>query len=101
MNREPVESAPPSRLAAWRGEIDRIDTELLRLWNERAALAFSIADWKRSVGLAPLDPARERAIVARALAGNAGPLDAAAVRTLFRHLLAEIRRCRAGAREAD
>lgn len=52
-------------LEALRAQIDRIDTELVRLFCERMQVSAGVADWKRSVGKPVSDAARERALLAR------------------------------------
>jgi chorismate mutase len=76
----------------WRDEINAIDAELLGLLNRRAGLALEVGRRKRGVGLPLRDIPRERQILARALQENPGPLGAAAVKRLFRAILAESRR---------
>ena len=48
-----------------RAEIDRIDTELARLFQARMAAAAEIAAWKRASGVPIRDPAREARVLAR------------------------------------
>lgn len=48
-----------------RAEIDRIDTELARLFQARMAAAAEIAAWKRARGVPIRDPAREARVLAR------------------------------------
>ena len=59
-------------LAKLRLEIDGLDTRLVALLNERAAVALRIGAAKRG---APIyDPARERAVLQGIAAKNRGPL---------------------------
>jgi len=76
----------------WRVEIDKIDAELLRLLNARAALAVRVGESKRVAGLAVCNRGREREVVARAQHSNRGPLDDEAVERLFRAVIRESRR---------
>lgn len=48
-----------------RGEIDRVDTELVRLLNERLRLVDAIGAIKRERGLPVRDEAREAELLAR------------------------------------
>ena len=48
-----------------RGEIDRVDTELVRLLNERLRLVDAIGAIKRARGLPVRDEAREAELLAR------------------------------------
>ena len=79
----------------WRGEIDAIDEELLRLMNRRATLAAEIGAIKTRRGLPICDENREREIVARAIRTNQGPLDDRAVDNIFRRIILESRRVQA------
>ena len=76
----------------WRVEIDKIDAELLRLLNARAAIAVRVGESKRVAGLSVCDRGREREVVERARAANRGPLDDEAVERLFRAVIRESRR---------
>jgi chorismate mutase len=83
MSREKIDS--------WRAEIDRIDEQLLALFNQRAHCAIEIGLLKRKLGV-PIDvPEREAAIIAWMTERNAGPLDADAVRRLFEAVIGESR----------
>ena len=42
-----------------RQEIDRLDSELLRIFNERANVALRIGEIKKGLSLPVYDPARE------------------------------------------
>lgn len=80
-----------AKIDAWRAEIDRIDEQLLQLFNERAHCAIEIGLLKRKLG-APVDvPQREAAIIASVVGRNAGPLDDEAVRRLFESVIGESR----------
>lgn len=54
------------RLEEMRAEIDRIDREMAKLFEERMALAGEVADYKKENGLPVFDPVREAEILARA-----------------------------------
>ena len=81
----------------YRAEIDAIDGELLRLLNKRAQLAIAIGALKRRRDAALYDPVRERDVLTRLCATNAGPLDGPAVSRIFRRIIGETRRIEAGA----
>lgn len=76
----------------WRGEIDAIDDELLRLLNIRARLATKVGALKQAAHLPLCDPERERLVLGRLRAGNEGPLDARAITKIFRRIIRESRR---------
>jgi chorismate mutase len=75
----------------WRNEIDRVDEDLLRLFNERAHYAIEIGLEKRRLGLPIEVPEREAAIIRQMIADNHGPLDAAAIQRLFEAVISESR----------
>lgn len=76
----------------WRKEIDEIDVELLRLLNIRARLALKVGALKQAAHLPFCDPERERTVLERLQAMNAGPLDERAVDKVFRRIIRESRR---------
>jgi chorismate mutase len=82
-----------------RGEIERIDREIVGLIAERVAVARGVGRAKSEAGLPTLDPAREAAVVRRAgaLAREAG-LDDEDVRYIFWHLIGLSRRAQMGDR---
>lgn len=75
-----------------RQEIDRLDSELLRIFNERAALALQIGEIKKGLSLPVYDPTREKKIFIRMKAENPGPLDDQAIVRLFERVIDESRR---------
>ena len=79
-------------LEAWRGRIDLIDGQLMRLLNSRSACAVEIGRIKRRLGLPVYSPEREKAILERVMRENPGPLDAGAVQRVFERIIDESRR---------
>jgi chorismate mutase len=75
-----------------RKEIDRLDNELLKIFNERAALALRIGEIKKQKGLAVYDPDREKRIFDRMRTANPGPLEDNAIVRLFERVIDESRR---------
>ncbi|TSK05895.1 MAG: chorismate mutase [Geobacter sp.] len=75
-----------------RDRIDRLDSELLRIFNERASLALQIGEIKKGLDLPVYDPTREKRIFARMTAENDGPLDDHAIVRLFERVIDESRR---------
>ncbi len=75
-----------------RREIDRLDSQLLRIFNERAALALRIGEEKKGLSLPVYDPAREKRIFQRMREENPGPLDDQAIVRLFERVIDESRR---------
>jgi chorismate mutase len=76
----------------WRVEIDKIDGEILRLLNLRAALAVRVGESKRRAGRSLCDRVREREVIERVRGANPGPLDDDAITRLFRAVIRESRR---------
>lgn len=75
-----------------RNGIDRFDDELLRIFNQRAALALRIGEIKKKSGLPVYDPDREKNIFRRMKQENPGPLDDQAIVRLFERVIDESRR---------
>lgn len=71
--------------------INRIDNELLRLFNERADLALEIGHIKKDLDLPIYDPRREKMIFERMRQANQGPLDNSAIIRLFERVIDESR----------
>lgn len=72
-----------------RAEIDRIDGELLRLLNERAAIALRVGAAKSDLAASLCDPKREREVLSRLKAENPGPFDEAAIENIFQRVIDE------------
>lgn len=79
-------------LDGWRRQIDALDAELLRLLNQRAAIACEIASIKAASGLPAYDSNRERQVIARVIEKNTGPLDDQSVTDIFAGIMRETRR---------
>ena len=78
-----------ARIAPLRDRIDAIDRELLRLLNDRSAVALMIGEIKKELSLPVYDPAREKRIFARMKELNTGPLDDQAIVRLFERVIDE------------
>jgi chorismate mutase len=76
-----------TELAALRERVDAIDTQLLALFNARAAVVRDIYTLKQQQGVPRFNQARTDAILQRLVADNQGPLSAQEVRALFLPLL--------------
>src|SRR5437870_8264151 len=76
----------------WRTQINALDTELLRLLNQRARIALKVGESKAASGLSVCDHTREREVIERMCEANEGPLDDRAIVELFRAVIHESRR---------
>lgn len=72
-------------------EIDRLDRELLRIFNERANLALKIGEVKKELDLPVYDPSREKLIFEAMTKDNPGPLENDAIVRLFERVIDESR----------
>jgi chorismate mutase / prephenate dehydratase len=72
-----------------REQIDRIDDELLRLFNERAKLAQKVGHVKGESAV--LRPEREAQVLRRMAGANTGPLPEASVTRLFTEVMSHCR----------
>jgi chorismate mutase/prephenate dehydratase len=77
------------KLRQLREQIDRLDDELLKLANQRAALAQQIGHLKED-GVV-LRPEREAQVLSRLQKNNKGPLSKAAVAQLFTEVMSQCR----------
>ena len=90
----------PAEIDAWRGRIDTIDEQLVRLLNSRSACAVEVGRIKQRCGLPLYSPEREAWILDRVMRENPGPLEPTAVRRVFERIIDESRRLeRLGGRE--
>jgi len=78
-------------LPEWRKEIDRIDEQVVQLLNRRAELAQQIGHAKSHTRSHYFTPEREHTVFKRLLSLNKGPLDAAAVRAIYREVISACR----------
>ena len=76
-------------LSRCRGQIDRIDDELLQLLNRRAALAQRIGHLKNNDTV--LRPEREAQILRRMSEANPGPLSSLSITQLFTEVMSQCR----------
>ncbi len=71
--------------------IDRLDTQIVRLLNERAACAREIGKLKRDTSAPFYVPEREKAVFDKLREINAGPLSHASVRAIYREIISAVR----------
>ena len=82
----PAGAASPTDLAGLdrrRTQIDAINVKLVRLLNQRAKVAQAIGHLKQAGGAAIYQPAREREVIDKVTALNAGPLTGEHLRRIF------------------
>ena len=80
---------PSRNIEHYRTEIDRVDDDLLQLFNERAHYAIEIGLEKRRLGMPIEVPEREAAIIQRMIEANHGPLSPEAIMRLFGIVIGE------------
>jgi chorismate mutase/prephenate dehydratase len=83
-------SAPdktPAQLSALRGQIDKLDVQIVELLNKRASIASQIGKVKADQGGDVFSAAREEAVLTNVLAAHKGPLDHVSIRAIFRELI--------------
>jgi chorismate mutase-like protein len=74
-------------IAAWRGQIDEVDEQLVRLINKRAECALEIGRLKRHSAMPVYEPDRERIIFENIARHNRGPLSNIQLRQIFERLV--------------
>ncbi|MBM3252901.1 MAG: prephenate dehydratase [Candidatus Omnitrophica bacterium] len=70
-----------------RKQIDKIDSNILKLLNERTKIALKIKKLKAEKGLEPYTPDREKALLARLVNQNKGILKKESVVAIFREIM--------------
>jgi chorismate mutase/prephenate dehydratase len=80
-----------TELGPLRKRIDRIDDQLLRLLNQRAALAVEIAARKAKTNALVYAPGREKRVLERLVRRNPGPLQASDVQAIFTDVISASR----------
>jgi chorismate mutase/prephenate dehydratase len=83
----PTRRAAAAAIKRLRAEIDRIDSQILRLVNRRADKARLIGHNKETQGSAAYAPDREAEILRRLAEANPGPLSGEAIRAVFREIV--------------
>jgi chorismate mutase/prephenate dehydratase len=70
-----------------RANIDKVDLQILKLINDRAAMASEIGKLKNEHGSEVFSPAREEEVLKNVLEANKGPLEPVTVRAVFREII--------------
>jgi len=87
------------RLAKFRDEIDRLDEQIVRLLNDRAACALQVGSLKNQADLETYQPKREVAVLQHVRDTNRGPLADNAITRLFERIIDENRQLERQAEE--
>jgi chorismate mutase/prephenate dehydratase len=82
-----AEDRAPEEMDGLRAGIDAVDAEIVRLLDERARLARRIGEIKRSRGVEPYVPARERAVIDRVAALSEGEFPQRGLEAVFREII--------------
>jgi chorismate mutase len=80
-----------SLLAECRRKIDKIDSQLRDLLNQRAAIVDDVVRAKEALGIPIHEPRREEEVIRGATNGNPGPLGDDAFRAIFEAIMREMR----------
>ncbi len=78
-------------LKKMRGDIDKLDLQILKLINERTSLAVDIGKMKAEQGLEVFSPEREAEVIKHVLGANKGPLEETTIRAIYREILSGAR----------
>lgn len=78
-------------LSDWRGRIDEIDREIVKLLNRRAEYVLELAPLKKRNNIDVFDPEREQQVHDNLRAANTGPLSPAAVDRIFDEVMSAMR----------
>ena len=70
-----------------RRKIDRLDSRLVNLLNQRARIALAVAKAKKTKGETRYSPDREKQILNRLLRSNKGPLSSESVEAIYREIM--------------
>jgi chorismate mutase/prephenate dehydratase len=84
-------SRPPgaesTRLEEYRKAIDAIDSQLVKLLDERARVVVEVGKLKRETNSAVYAPSRESQVFRRAVEQSEGPLPPSGIRAIFREII--------------
>lgn len=86
-----TEDEARGRLDELRVLIDALDCRIVELLNERTRVVENIGRVKREAKLPIYEPKREEQVYANIRQSNQGPLDEAAVRSIFERIIDEMR----------
>jgi chorismate mutase/prephenate dehydratase len=79
------------RIKSLRQKIERLDGQILRLLNERAAIVMQVGKEKSEGNMDSYDPQREKEIVETLISQNNGPFPKQAIAPVFREIISACR----------
>lgn len=88
------------KIQTLRSKIDRLDSRLLKLLNQRAKLSAAIGQCKLASGDHVYAPDREEHLLRTLEKKNAGPMPHGALRSIYREILSSSRACQSSLRVA-
>lgn len=74
-----------------RQRVNEVDSELVRLLNERAQLVQEMGAYKQEAGIPLFDPRREEEILSKVAEENPGPIYDSSMRDIFELIMHRIR----------
>ena len=87
-----AQEPPQQRLAECRQQIDSVDSQIVKLLNQRAALVQQVGRIKSEANLPVAAPSRERQVLDRAVQlGQGGPLPPEVLRRIYQKIVQEMR----------
>lgn len=90
-NSDATSAKSVTALKGIRSQIDKLDLQILKMVNERAALAAEIGRVKAEQGAEAFSPAREEEVLANVIEANKGPLESATIRAIYREIMSGAR----------
>lgn len=84
---QPIPAKILAQMKSLRANIDKLDSQVLKLVNERAELAAEIGQIKNEYGAEVFSPGREEEVFQNILQSNKGPLDESTIRAIFREIM--------------
>jgi chorismate mutase/prephenate dehydratase len=84
---QPPADKSAAHLATLRGQIDKLDLQILEMINKRASVAAQIGKVKADQGGEVFSAAREEEVLGNVLAANGGPLEPVTIKAIFRELI--------------
>ena len=78
-------------IATLRGQINLLDEQLVKLLNERAAIAINLGKLKAAAGTRAYDPERELTVLKQVVRLNQGPLSKGDIEDIFAAIITACR----------